>query len=124
MSTAEMRGFKYICIADSDVSFEHPETIPKMYEFISTHPEAGSIRPWRQGEIAIPYAGVEPKYVEDSTAMMWRLNVGDYWDEEFSFTGWVDLDWGLKLEKLGLVNYNDRRYPVLHDMKASHGHVH
>jgi hypothetical protein len=123
--TSEAQGYGYILIVDADVEFIHPETIPEMYKWLTENPKAGSIRPWRKGEAAQSAHYPPPvKYVDDGTAMMWRLRTGMYYDEEFQFTGWSDLDAGLELEHLGYLNYNDRRYPVMHDMTGSNSHVH
>ncbi len=117
-------GFKYILFADSDVEFIHQETIPKMYESITgnRYPKMGSIRPWRKGEEAQPSFGLEEKYVDDNTAMMFRLDMGVWFDEEFLFTGWSDYDVGLEIEYKGWKNYSDRRYPVKHYMDRSNAH--
>lgn len=120
---SERMGFQYIMALDSDVEIIHTETIPAMYEWINTHEKAGSIRPWRKGEPAqSQHYPPEVKYVEDSTAMLWRIGIGVYMDEEFAYTGWCDLDLGLQLEQSGYQNYNDRRYPVMHNMDGSNSH--
>lgn len=121
---SEGMGFNYILVVDSDVVFNYRETIPEMYKWLAENPKAGSIRPWRKGEPAqSQHYPPEVKYVEDGTALMWRLKTGMYYDEEFAFTGWSDLDAGNELDHLGYVNYSDRRYPVLHDMTGSNNHV-
>lgn len=119
---SERLGYKYVLITDSDVSFLHRETIPKMYEWMEKTPNAGSIRPWRKGERPEPYVLPEEKYIDDSTATMFRLGIGAYMDEEFVYTGWADLDLGVEIESLGYKNYNDRRYPVSHNMDGSNRH--
>jgi hypothetical protein len=120
---SENEGFRFILVADSDVEFIYDETIPKMYEWMRDTGKAGSVRPWRKGEPAqSAHYPLEVKYVEDGTALMWRLKTGMYYDEEFKFTGWSDLDAGNELEYLGYLNYNDRRYPVMHDMTGSNSH--
>lgn len=121
---SESQGYRFILVTDTDVNFLHDQTIPKMYEWLRDNNEAGSIRPWRNGEPAqSAHYPPEKKYVEDGTAMMWRLKTGMYYDEEFLFTGWSDLDAGNELEYRGYANYNDRRYPVLHDRAGSNSHV-
>lgn len=118
---AEANGFNFILITDSDVDFRCSQTIPEMYKSISEHGDWGSIRPWRQGEHAIPSGHVFEKYMEDGTAAIWRLRVA-YCDEEFLFTGWMDYDLGNEMQYHGYKNMNDRRYPVLHDMRGSNAH--
>ena len=115
-------GFKYIEFLDSDVSVLHRETIPKLYEVITTRDRAGSVRPWRFGEAMLASAALEEKYVDDNTAMMFRLDMGLWFDEELLFTGWSDVDAGSEIEYLGYKNFSDRRYPVHHDMSRSCAH--
>jgi hypothetical protein len=125
IESSERLGFRFILVTDTDVEFPHQETIPKMYEWLRDNDKAGSIRPWRNGEPAqSAHYPPDKKYVEDGTAMMWRLRTGMYYDEEFLFTGWLDLDAGNELEHLGYTNYSDRRWPVLHDRAGSNSHVH
>lgn len=122
---SERMGFGYILVTDSDVQFLYRETIPAMYEFLTSnyYPNMGSIRPWRKGEEKQDQQyPPERKYLEDGTALMWRLNTGAYYDTEFSFTAWGDYDFGNELQYLGYGNYSDRRYPVMHDMAGSNSH--
>jgi len=121
---SEEHGFKYILTTDADVDFIHRETIPKLYEFITSNyaPKIGSVRPWRKGEPAqSAHYPPEKKYVEDGTGVMWRL-IGAYYDAEFLYTGWIDLDLGEEYSYRGWEHYNDRRYPVMHDMTGSNSH--
>lgn len=123
MRWSEQNDFHYILVADSDIEFLHRETIPKMYEWLSSNKDAGSIRPWRKGEPAQPSQyPPDVKYIEDGSALMWRLNTGAYYDQEYAFTAWGDMDFGEELEYRGFKNYSDRRYPVMHDMTGSNSH--
>ena len=117
------RGFKYAQFIDSDVEVPHRETILALYNFIASTSDAGSVRPWRSGETPMPYQVPSPWYVDDNTAMMFRLDIGVFFDEEFLFTGWSDLDFGSEIEFRGYKNYNDRRWPVMHNLARSRGHT-
>jgi len=50
------------------------------------------------------------------------LNMGIWFDEELLFTGWSDIDFGSEIEHAGFKNYNDRRYPVRHNLERSVAH--
>lgn len=115
-------GFKYIEFLDSDVEVLHDKTIPTLYERLMSTPKAGSIRPWRCGEHIEPWAVLEDKYVDDNTAMMFRLDMGIWFDEELLFTGWSDVDFGSEIEYAGYRNYSDKRYPVRHDLGRTAEH--
>jgi hypothetical protein len=120
---SEENGFKYMMALDADVEVRYSETIPEMYKFLIITEKAGSIRPWRKGEEAqVSSYPPEEKYIEDGTALMWRINTGIYWSEELPYTGWQDLEFGCEMTYHGYKHYNDRRYPVYHNMAGSNAH--
>jgi hypothetical protein len=120
---SEESGYRYMMALDADVEIPHEQTIPKMYEWIASQSQCGSIRPWREGEPVNPSAyPPDKKYIDDGTALMWRIGIGIYWCEELSFTGWMDLEFGCELEYHGYANYNDRRWPVKHSLAGSRRH--
>ena len=120
---SEEHGYKYMMGLDADVEIIHDKTIPEMYKWISSTPDCGSIRPCREGEEAqVSSYPPQVKYVDDGTALMWRLGIGAYWCEEMPFTGWCDLEFGKELEYLGYKNYHDRRWPVSHSRVGSNSH--
>ena len=47
---AEEKSFHYMMGLDADVEVIYKETVPMLYEWITTTPDCGSVRPWRNGE--------------------------------------------------------------------------
>lgn len=119
---SEERGFQFMMGLDADVEIIYQQTIPEMHKWISTTSDCGTIRPWREGEHCLPNAPVEVKYIDDGTALMWRMSTKIYWSEELMFTGWSDLEFGKEMEYHGYKNYHDRRWPVNHKRDGSHRH--
>lgn len=116
--TAE-RGLKFWHMANDDVEYLYPETIPAMYDYIKARPNVGAIHPWTQGEMADPFYTPYEAYLQDATGILCRLDINGWlpvWDEAYLYTGWADLDFGLSVEQHGAIILNDRRYPVKHQL--------
>lgn len=116
--TAE-RGLKFWHMANDDVEYLCPETIPAMYDYIKARPDVGAIHPWIEGERPEPLAEPYDFYLQDATAILARVEINGWmlqWDEEFLFTGWSDLSLSFEINRHGGKIMNDRRYPVKHNL--------
>lgn len=95
----------------------YPETPHVMVEWMQGHDDVGVMCPNREGEPpgtprALPYR----KYLADNTAIMVRRSVGARFDDDFKFTGWSDLDYGLEVEWRGYAVQIETRVSVIKGM--------
>lgn len=99
----------YLWFLTSDLEIMYPETPHLMVEWMEAHPEVGAMIPNREGERHVGGFSPYKKYLEDGTALMYRMSVGSSYDEEFVFTGWSDLDFGGAIEQAGYEIWVDPR---------------
>lgn len=101
--------FEYLWFLTSDLEIMYPETPHLMIDYMQRNPEVGAMMPNREGERYVGGHGPYKKYLEDGTALMYRMSVGARYDEELLFTGWSDLDFGGEIEKAGYEIWVDPR---------------
>lgn len=105
----ELCNRKYLWFLTTDLDIMYPDTPYLMVEWMEAHPEVGAMIPNRQGERFVGGRMPYKKYLEDNTAMMYRMSVGARFDEEFFLTGWSDLDFGESIEAAGFEVWVDPR---------------
>lgn len=108
---------KYWHMLHTDVQIPHTEYLRVMYEYMEEHPKVGLIRPNREGEAAQMHLSPYPKYW-DGIAPLYRMEVGAWFDEEFIFTSYQDLDFGYEVEYRGYEVLVDPRVSVNHPRTA------
>jgi len=104
---------EFVWFLTPDVELIYPETPHIMAEWMKDHPTVGVLCPNREGEA--PYTGGRwpfDKYLADNTAILYRKSVGAYFDPDFIFAGWNDLDFGNEVEYRGFTVQVDPRISV------------
>lgn len=103
----------YVWFLTPDVELLYPETPMQAQEWMKCHPTVGVICPNREGEPR--YVGGRwpyDKYLADNTAIIYCKEVGAYFDPDFMFAGWNDLDFGYEVEYRGFKVQVDPRTSV------------
>jgi DNA-binding Lrp family transcriptional regulator len=116
----DMCDAPYLWFLTPDVALPYLDILDRLLQVMKEFPQVGVVLPNRQNDVGvggnIPYK----KYLADGTAMLYRVECGMWFDEEFIFTGWNDLDFGLMLEANDYEVWVDPRTAV-HKQETSYG---
>ncbi len=102
---------KYLWFLTPDVELLYKDTAELLVETLNENSQVGVVLPNRQDDRYLMGYTPYRKYLADGTAMLYRMEVGAKFDEDFIFTGWNDLDFGLEVE--------DRSYEVWVDPRTA-----
>jgi DNA-binding Lrp family transcriptional regulator len=114
----------YLWFLTPDVALPYMDILDRLLQVMQEFPRVGVVLPNRQNDVGVGGLAPYKKYLADGTAMLYRVDCTIskqvWFDEEFIFTGWNDLDFGSTVEAAGYEVWVDPRTAV-HKKETAYG---